>query len=65
MTAILTPPEPPLMLVYENMISRRDYFAAAALTGILSDPDTILPLICLEKIVEIADRLIAELDKKK
>ena len=47
-------------------LSRRDQFAAAALTGYLADPKLIvLDHFDAERVVEMADAVLKELDKEK
>ncbi len=43
--------------------ARRDRFAAAALTGILANPNILPQGMCAELAVEQADALLSELDK--
>ena len=44
--------------------ARRDRFAAAALTGILANPNILPQGMCAELAVEQADALLSELDKE-
>jgi len=45
---------------YDGGMTMRDYFAAAALTGLLANGD---PLMCCEKAYQYADGMLRERDK--
>lgn len=47
------------------VVSRRDYFAAAALQGFLASSDDISGTAIIKTAVKFADAIIAELDKSQ